>query len=80
MHQNFLNSLRRTLNTVRQHAQQKGAAIINASVVDHGAKPTDIVVNIDEQKLSSEIEEFETILGELDGVLSLKNATVMIQA
>lgn len=42
------------------------------------AKPTDIVVNVDEQQLAKDIERLEETLGTLDGVLSLKNATVML--
>lgn len=78
MHQQFLNSIRTHLNQVREGAKRSGSAIINSSVVNNDAKPTDIIVNIDEKKLSEDIENFEETLGQLDGILSLKNATVMI--
>lgn len=39
----------------------------------------EIVVNLDEQALSDAIEHLERTLGELDGQLSLKNATVMVE-
>ncbi len=41
------------------------------------ATPTDkdIIVNVDERALAVEAEELETVLGTLDGLLSLKNAT-----
>lgn len=44
------------------------------------ATPTDkdIIVNVDERALAQEAEELEKILGTLDGLLSLKNATVTI--
>jgi hypothetical protein len=37
-----------------------------------------VVVNIDERDLATEIEDLETTLGTLDGQLSLKNATILI--
>jgi hypothetical protein len=79
MHRDFLNSVRQTLNDIREGAKRKGANIINASVVDNNSKPTDIIVNIDEARLANDIEQFEITLGQLDGVLSLKNATVAIK-
>ncbi len=39
---------------------------------------TDLLVNIDETALAREIEQFEDTFGQLDGQLSLKNATVTI--
>jgi hypothetical protein len=40
---------------------------------------SDLVVNIDEKALGTEAEELEGILGNLDGQLSLLNATVSIE-
>jgi hypothetical protein len=77
-HQQFLGKLRASLNSVREQARKQGAALITTgSVAD---KPTDIVVNINEQDLAAEIEKLEDTLGQLDGQLSLKNATVPIAA
>lgn len=42
-------------------------------------KPLDMVVNLDEQALNKEAEQLKNILGQLDGQLSLKNATVEIK-
>lgn len=42
------------------------------------AKPEDWVVNLDEAALTAEIESLESLLGSLDGQLSLKNATVLV--
>lgn len=78
MHQQFLNGIRHTLNQVRTDAARKNVAVVSATI-ENGAKPTDFIVNIDEQRLSAEIEDFETTLGKLDGILSLKNATVFIK-
>lgn len=41
-------------------------------------KPADIVVNIDETKLNADKEKIKNILGQLDGQLSLKNATILL--
>jgi hypothetical protein len=43
------------------------------------AQPTDIVVNVNEQWLKVTIEELSEIEGTLDGLLSLKNATVVVE-
>lgn len=39
----------------------------------------DIRVNVSENDLAKDLEQMETILGTLDGQLSLKNATVVIE-
>lgn len=41
-------------------------------------KPVDIIVNVDETALNVEREQMKNILGQLDGQLSLKNATIML--
>ncbi len=72
----LLQGLRQGLASLRQQAQQKGIAV---RAVDQGAQaPTDVIVNLDEKALADEIEGLEDTLGQLDGVLSLKNATVLI--
>lgn len=72
----FLNTLTGRLATARQTVQGKSYQWGN----DKGAveKAADIVVNIDETKLSKDKERLKNILGQLDGQLSLKNATVML--
>lgn len=73
--QTFLGRLRVTIEETR-----KKAAGINAQLVGAGEakNPDDVIVNLDEKKLSEETEKLETTLGYLDGQLSLKNATVTI--
>lgn len=71
----FLRTLNSNLNSAREHARRTGASLV-ANGTDN--KPTDIVVSLDEKKLSKDMEKLENILGQLDGQLSLKNATVMI--
>lgn len=80
-HQQFLNSLRQNLSMVRAQAQNKGSNVVGAAVasVNTDLKPTDIIVNVDEGKLAREIEDMENVLGQLDGMFSLKNATVTIE-
>lgn len=41
-------------------------------------RSVDVVVNVNEAELSAEIEALENTLGSLDGQLSLKNATILI--
>lgn len=73
----FLANLRKQLNGFREQARREGANMVTASAV--AEKATDIVVNVDEQALAKEIETLEEVIGTLDGQLSLKNATVIIQ-
>lgn len=74
----FLTGLRNALNNVRNKARQDGVALISATATTAETKPTDLIVSIDEGSLNAEIEAIEDTLGQLDGQLSLKNATVTI--
>lgn len=76
----FLASIQGGLANVRNQAKQQGAAMISATAITADTKPTDIVVNVDERAIGDEIEQLEDTLGQLDGQLSLKNATVLIDA
>ena len=71
----FLSELNSRLSTVRQDAMRKGVLFTEGET----QSPQDVVVNVNEQELSEEIESLETVLGTLDGQLSLKNATVEIE-
>lgn len=73
--QSHIRTLRAAIDNVRKQALQKGAAVLNAGAE---AKPADVLVNIDEAALATEAERVEAILGGLDGQLSLKNATVLL--
>jgi hypothetical protein len=78
--QTFQHTLRVRLNALREQAKRGGSAVIGAvATVSSDAKPTDYIVNIDEAELARKSEEIEEILGVLDGQLSLKNATIMIE-
>lgn len=78
--QQFLRSLRTVIEGVRTEARQKGVGVFAAAAaVQVGdVKPNDVLVNISEHELAEESENLEEILGTLDGLLSLKNATTTI--
>jgi hypothetical protein len=64
----FLNTVRRSIDNVRTNVRAKG---------DDPAKA--VIVNIDEGDLGARMETLEKITSTLDGQLSLKNATVVIE-
>lgn len=74
MHQEFLASLQNSITRTRSEARRSGV-VVNPQ---DGAKPDDVMVNVNEVELAREIESLETTLGALDGQLSLKNATVTV--
>ncbi len=74
--QQFYATLRRAIDDVRKKALQAGASLVTGS--DAAKTTQDVIVNIDEKKLAEEAEALENTLGTLDGLLSLKNATVVI--
>jgi hypothetical protein len=73
----FLRGLQAGLGGMRSEASKKGWNVVarESDVQDK----TDVIVNIDELELSAEIEGMEKVLGNLDGQLSLKNATTMVE-
>lgn len=79
----FLTQLVNGIRGVRAQVQQKGGRIVAAlaAVNESNAKdaPPEVVVNIDEKSLLDEQERMESVLGELDGKLSLLNATTTIE-
>lgn len=79
--QNELHQLRATVESARSQAAQRGVNVVStAAAVQMGeAKPNDILVNISESKLMQEADEMQEVLGVLDGLLSLKNATTKIE-
>jgi len=78
--QQFLGSLRSGVEGLRKQIAAKGFGIVSATATVNTAdvKPTDVWVNISEKELAEEIEHLETVLGGLDGQLSLTNATTAI--
>lgn len=71
----FLQKLHSSIRKVRDDFAKKGGAVGE----DVKASDVNITVNVDEAALLREIEHCETVLGQLDGQLSLKNATVMVE-
>jgi hypothetical protein len=74
----YLRKLSTVIEAARRTAQVKGGAIVSGDKSSE-SKDVDVVINISETSLGEEMEKLETILGELDGQLSLKNATTNIE-
>jgi hypothetical protein len=71
-----LQSIAQVITRARMEAQRTGGNVVSSDSKE--PKQNDMVVNVSETELAKEIEEFETILGELDGKLSLTNATTFV--
>ena len=70
----------RALASQNQRVEQRfGALQVHASAQQGEQKPSNINVFLDESKLAQESETFEETIGQLDGQLSLKNATTHIE-
>lgn len=74
----FLHTLLKTAQTARATAKQKGWGAVSVAKEKDAESATDVVIHIDEQALIAEVEQLEKILGDLDGQLQLRNATVQI--
>ena len=72
----FLVRVRTVIQNLRSQATKQGFATLQPGQT--ATQPNDMVVNVSENDLGKEIERIEQILGDLDGKLSLHNATVMI--
>lgn len=73
----FLSQLQQSVGSLRDQAVKKGWNVVrDESDVQSN---TDLIVNIDERNLANEIEMITQMLGDLDGQLSLKNATTMVE-
>lgn len=70
-------NLRQTLINFRTQQAQKGMTVRTEPTADPTDK--DIIVNVDELALGREAETIEEVLGTLDGLLSLKNATTSFE-
>jgi hypothetical protein len=81
---NFLRAITQTLGKTRDEVQKKGGKVVAAvAQVNEAAGPADppqVIVNVDEKKVIEEQEQMEQTLGDLDGRLSLFNATTIIEA
>jgi hypothetical protein len=72
----FQNRLSSQLAVIRDTVKRQASTYNPTS--SQTEKPADVVVNISEQELASNKEYLDSILGQLDGQLSLKNATISI--
>lgn len=72
----FYSGLRSQIDKIRTEAARAGYVTVAAGAE---ARPGDVVINIDEMKLAEDAEQLEETLGQLDGLLSLKNATTFIE-
>jgi hypothetical protein len=75
--QAFLGKLRSHINGLRENAKRQGAVLVGPGATAQA--PTDFIINISESDLGAQIEGLEETLGVLDGQLSLKNATTIIE-
>jgi hypothetical protein len=75
----FLNSMSNQINKVRADLQGRNRNV-GLAIAQAGAEsaPPDVVVTLNERKLLTEQELMEEMLGDLDGRLSLLNATTTI--
>jgi len=73
----FVNVLNRAIQHARNEAIRSGNKMVSKESEATG--PTDIVVSIDESYLAKDAERLEEVLGNLDGALSLTNATVEVR-
>jgi len=71
----FLLSMAAYISRYREKAAEKGYTISRDA---QESEPKQILVNIDEAELANRIDVAEQILGELDGKLSLINATTTV--
>lgn len=82
--QRFLMQLNQGIRNIRAQAQQKGGRVVaaasaQATITTEANAPPEILLHLDERELLTEQEGLEQTLGELDGKLSLLNATTVIE-
>jgi adenosyl cobinamide kinase/adenosyl cobinamide phosphate guanylyltransferase len=72
----FTSKIRQAVINARTQAATKGWAVVPSGQPTKDF--TDLVVNVDEGELAKQAEQIELVLGKLNGLLSLKNATTLI--
>lgn len=77
--QQFLTQLAAGIAKIRADVQKRGAKTVTATTPDSDTGPGDVIVHLDEKALMARQETMEKVLGELDGKLSLLNATTVIE-
>lgn len=77
--ESLLKSIRDRIAAVRQDASSRRMQLTDRS--SEGApRMEDVVINVDEKKNAEKIEALTKTLGDLDGALSVANATTNIEA
>ena len=77
--QSHLMQLWSQLQTARRSAQQRGVNVVAAAAaIQTDSNTQELIVNMNEQELAQRREAVEKLLGDLDGRLSLINATTTI--
>lgn len=75
--QALLQGMKSRIDQARAQAAQRQLNVVAAE--RQPETPNDLVVNLSEKKLAERIEHIATVLATLDGQLSLKNATVLVE-
>lgn len=70
----FYTQMRNVINNLRTQLSKEGRKLVEADNA-----PTDVIVYINEREMLQESERHEQLLGDLDGKLSLLNATTTIE-
>ena len=73
----FSQQILSALQSGRKQATQQQLKLVSAESL--AQSPEDIIVNVSEPDVIAEVEAIEEILGTLDGQLSLKNATIVVE-
>ena len=76
MVQGFEQSIMNGINNIRNRARQQNVNVVKPG--EEAKNLTDVLIEIDEMELSKRMERTQEILDNLDGKLSLHNATVQI--
>lgn len=75
----FMKQLADKIDQVRKEAATRGLNVVGAAAIVTTTKQDDLLINIDETALNNDLEAHETVLGTLDGKLSLFNAVTYIE-
>lgn len=73
----FLESLIQDINSARDEARNRGMTLVTEEAPKE--RERSIQLMLDEKKIHEELEQVISIMGDLDGALSLLNATTMIE-
>jgi L-lactate utilization protein LutB len=81
--QQFLASINNGVKNIRDKIQREGGRVTSVgmaatAIVDTNKNVADVSIHVNERELLAEQERLEQTLGELDGKLSLLNATTVI--